>query len=109
MTYKQKLSVVFLSLLVIAVICTVVAFSRPSLYRSFPCPDGAYDIVVLRKASFGARMPGQGSDAPGIVQLRDAQGRVLRQTDVAMVQLVETVEWKDDSVYIKLIADWPLP
>lgn len=77
-------------------------------YRVFVRPDGAYRVVVLRRPQPTA-MPGQASDAPGLVQLLNRQGQVMNQTDVEMVQLVEAVDWSDDGVHIKLVVDWSLP
>lgn len=54
-------------------------------------------------------MPGQSSDSPGEVQLLNNEGKILQKVKVEMVQLVEQVEWRESSVSIKLIADWPLP
>ena len=56
-----------------------------------------------------AMMPGQAADSPGVVRLCDQQGKLLRQTEVEMVQLVERVDWLDKKVNIKLLADWDLP
>ena len=85
-------------------------FSKTDEYATFSRPDGKYKIVVLRKSSwFGSASPGQSGDSPGKVQLQDKDGKVIKETDVEMVQLVENVEWEDKKVYIKLIADWDLP
>ncbi len=78
-------------------------------YASFTSPDGNYRIVVLREPVWPAVLPGQASDAPGVVRLYDRAGTVLRETRVAMVQLVEHVEWTEGHVRIKLIAEWDLP
>lgn len=78
-------------------------------YRTFASPDGRFQIVVYRIPS-RVVMPGQGSDASGYFQLRDARtGRVLRESCVEMVQLVERVEWSPTNVRVQLLADWSLP
>jgi len=78
-------------------------------YARFTSPDGNYEIVVFREPVWPAVMPGQAGDAPGTVRLYDQHGKLLRQARVEMVQLVNEVEWTDDSVRIKLIAEWELP
>ncbi|MBS0638775.1 MAG: hypothetical protein JSS43_02815 [Proteobacteria bacterium] len=79
-------------------------------YRTFERPDGAYRLVVLRR-QLPFAMPGQASDAPGIVRLLDRKGKVLRQTEVEMVQFVNdnTVTWSRRSVHVTLVVDWSLP
>lgn len=79
------------------------------VYREFPSPDGRFKIVVRRKKIWPASMPGQASDAPGMVQLVAADGRVLQETKVDAVQQVEQVEWEPRRVRIKLVAEWDLP
>ena len=78
------------------------------VYREFVGPNGAYRVIVLRRPLPFA-MPGQGSDAPGLVRLLDGDGHVLREMQLEMVQLVDRVEWSHHRVHIPLIADWPLP
>ena len=78
-------------------------------YRSFVRPDGHYRVVVIRTSMWSAFMPGQASDAPGLVQLYDQNDQLLQETKVEMVQLIEQVKWKDQSVHIKLVAEWKLP
>jgi hypothetical protein len=78
-------------------------------YRRFASPDGRFQIVVFRIPS-RVSMPGQSSDAPGYFQLRDARtGRVLRESSVEMVQLVDRIEWSPTNVDVRLLADWSLP
>jgi hypothetical protein len=82
---------------------------RAQEYRRYSSPDGRFQIVVFRKPTAFA-MPGQASDASGYFQLRDAQtGRVLRQREVEMVQLVDRIEWSATNVDVHLLADWTLP
>ena len=107
---KKRISILlFLALTCSCLIIYMFLLNIPQRHATFVRPDGKYAIVVYR---FGRRlpmMPGQGSDSPGEVQLQDSSGRILRKEKVEMVQLVENVEWRESSVSIKLIADWPLP
>lgn len=98
-----------IAILVVAALAGRHTAGEAKPYATYTRPDGKFSIVVMRRKSWLPTMPGQGSDSPGEVQLMDAQGRVLKQADVEMVQLVDKVEWLDKSVSIKLIADWPLP
>ncbi|MCX7112859.1 MAG: hypothetical protein NTX45_22620 [Proteobacteria bacterium] len=77
-------------------------------YASFSRPDGHYRVVVLRKKMFMA-MPGQASDAPGIVQLYNQNGVMLHEVSIDMVQMVDHVDWEEKKLSIKLVADWELP
>jgi hypothetical protein len=78
-------------------------------YATFDSPDGRFQIVVMRNKQFFSTGPGQSGDAPGEVRLYNREGDLLEKADVEMVQMVENVEWKADSVYIKFVADWKLP
>lgn len=78
-------------------------------YASYTRPDGRYHVLVMRKKSLFAAMPGQASDAPGVVRLYNQRGQLLQETDIAMVQLVENVHWESKHLSIKLIAEWDLP
>ena len=78
-------------------------------YAEFQRADGQYRIVVTRKRSWHAVMPGQAGDSPGTATLIDRNGRVLQRADLAMVQLVEQVDWQPNKVSIKLVGEWPLP
>ena len=107
---KKRISILlFIAFTCGCIIIYIFLSTKPQRHATFVRPDGKYAIVVYR---FGRRlpmMPGQGSDSPGEIQLQDGNGRILRKTTVEMVQLVENVEWRESSVSIKLIADWPLP
>ena len=108
--WPSTLSRATVSALCLAVLaCAAVGCSRETEYRRFDSPDNAYYVSVYRRSgTFTSAMPGQSGDAPGTVRLHDKTGRVLRETEVDMVQSVDTVEWEPDSVHIKLVADWPL-
>lgn len=88
---------------------SLAACGEDSEYRRFDSPDGNFHVLVIHQGTLGALLPGQSGDAPGIVQLIDKQGRVLEQTPVEMVQLVDNVRWHDERVDIRLIAVWNLP
>jgi hypothetical protein len=50
------------------------------------------------------------SAAPDSFDVRyDRSGRLLQETRVDMVQVVDGVDWQDRRAVIKLVADWPLP
>jgi len=72
-------------------------------------PSGQYQLVVYRSGMSLVAMPGQGSDAAGRVSLQDAQGRQLQSMDIDMVQMVDHVQWRDDSVWVMPGVVWPLP
>jgi hypothetical protein len=78
-------------------------------YRTFAGPDGRFQIVVYR-VPMNFACPGQGSDAPGYLQLRDGRtGRVLRERAVEMVQQVDQIDWSPTNVDVRFLADWNLP
>lgn len=86
-------------------------FSMSNEYATFTRPDGKYRVVVSRRSGLPSLRLGMGSggDAPGVVRLYDQGGKMLQETKVDMVQLVENVEWEPNNVHIKLVADWALP
>src|SRR5215213_1882632 len=79
---------------------------------TFPSPDGRYKLVVYARPMSSAS-PGQGSDAPGYVQLQDQSGRVLEGGYVEVVQNAYEVEWRADEVEVGPHGDgrytWRLP
>ncbi len=78
-------------------------------YTSYTRPDGRYQVVVMRKKTLFSVMLGQASDSPGVVRLYNQRGELLQETDIEMVQLVESVQWEQKHLSIKLIAEWDLP
>src|SRR5262245_34836016 len=73
-------------------------------YRTFSSPDGRFKVVVYRSRSWLGTMPGQAGDSGGTVCLYDAAaGKLLAQTRVEMVQLVDEVHWSTTNVEIRLI------
>lgn len=86
-------------------------FSDPkvdALYRSFASPDGRYRVDVYGSKGSGL-FPGQGGDVPGVVVLRNSDGRELQRKSVEMVQLVTGPRWESGRVVENLIFDWELP
>lgn len=77
-------------------------------YQTFTSPNGHCFIKLYRIQIFSSLMPGNAGDAPGFVRLYTKNNKILQQQDVEMVQLVETIEWNKNSVYIKFVADWTL-
>lgn len=96
-------------IVVLALTLLLVRRSKGEEYRRYSSLDGRFQVVVFRLPGAFA-MPGGSPDAPGYIQLRDAQtGRVLHEQEVEMVQLVDHVEWSATNVYIRLLANWSLP
>ncbi len=107
-TRKRMVGLVFVGMVVIL---TFILLGRPKgeEYRRYSSPDGRFQIVVFRIPTAFA-MPGQSSDAPGYFQLLDTQtGRVLREQEVEMVQLVDRIEWSATNVMVRLLAVRSLP
>lgn len=50
-------------------------------------------------------MPGSSA---GDIRLYNKDNQLLNEKEIEMVQLVETVDWSEDRVNIKLIAEWKL-
>lgn len=99
-----------LPLLLAAVVTTSGCERECSFVSRDISPDGRFEIELCRVRGYATRMPGQSSDAPGKVILRERpSGRALRATTLEMVQLMDDVTWSQERVHIKLIADWPLP
>ena len=100
-----------LALIVVGIVIGVdyLFFPASTKYATYMRHDGKYSIVVYRFPNRFHTLPGHASDSPGEVQLLDRDGKMLRQVRVQIVQWVEKVEWSDQRVYIKLVADWELP
>jgi hypothetical protein len=83
--------------------------SQATEYLSYLSPDRRFKLVIYRLPMAFA-MPGQGSDAPGIVRLYDLKhGRLIQEQDVEMVQMIDQFEWSQTNLHIRLFADWKLP
>ncbi|MCG8518671.1 MAG: hypothetical protein MI794_11830 [Pseudomonadales bacterium] len=77
-----------------------------NIYRTFQSPYNEHKVVVYSVPVLPMMMPGSAGDSPGYVQLQNSSGHILEEKRVDMVQLIDDVQWSDDSVYIKLFADW---
>lgn len=103
-----KVAAGFVLLLALAV-AVLVLKGREESYATFRSPDQRFEVVVLRKRSVIGMIPGQSSDSPGRVLLRDRSGRVIREAPVEMVQLAQVAQWSASTVWIQPFGEWPLP
>jgi hypothetical protein len=109
-TRRWPLRIVAIVLLLAVLAIAWATLGKPQQVASFERPDHHYKVIVTRRSTaWPAAMPGQAGDAPGFVRLYDRSGRLLQETRVDMVQIVEGVDWQDRRAVIKLVADWPLP
>jgi hypothetical protein len=85
-----------IALFMLAALIIFFGYARPmkNEYRSFLSPDGKFRVVVFRESMLPSVMPGQSGDSSGIVRLYDDNGKVLQESKVEMVQLVDSVEWE---------------
>lgn len=81
----------------------------PRQYGVWTSPDGNYRAVAYYYPQLVPVMPGQGSDAPGLLELRDRSGKLLHRQKLEMVQLVYGLRWSSDSVSIPGLFLWNLP
>ena len=108
MRHRTLLILVALGLLAAAAVW-VWRIGSLSLHTTHASPDGRFVVEVYARPRLVA-MPGSGSDAPGVVRLRErATGRVLGSEPVEMVQLADQVAWTDSTVDVKFVARWALP
>ena len=75
-------------------------------YAIFRSPSGDYRLEVYARAQNKQVVPGQSGDVPGMVFLLDRDGRIVRHTEVEMVQLVQNPVWDEGHVSVKLLFDW---
>lgn len=66
-------------------------------------PEGTDSLAVCRRPTLIA-MPGQASDAPGWIVLRDGRAFITGITELAMVQNASEPEWSATRVEMKLAA-----
>lgn len=100
---------VSMTALLLCTACQTKLKEPTEVYRTEVSPDQRFKVVVYR-APMDRALPGQSSDAPGLVRLYDQKtGKVLQQKNVEMVQLIDQFEWTATHLHIKLFADWPLP
>ena len=80
-----------------------------SQHQVFMSPDKNYRIELFAYDSIFTAMPGSSAgDEAGYIRLYNKDNELLNEKEIEMLQLVETVDWSDNHVSIKLIADWPL-
>jgi hypothetical protein len=73
-------------------------------------PDGQHSITVCRRFRWTVGMPGQGSDGPGWVVLRDAERRIAGVVDLGMLGSIGTpASWTATEGELPLIARFTLP
>jgi len=113
MTLLKKKNIIGLALVLLVVVLAV----NSSLFRRqflssqleiYKSPLSGHYLALYRYNSILPVSPGGAGDLPGFIRLYDANGVLLNQADVEMVQLVSDIIWTDDRVTIKFIADWPL-
>ncbi len=106
-----KKRVVILVVAVVALIAAFAIWQRVHLaqYRVINSPDSRFRLVVYRRQTWHSTMPGQGSDAPGVVRLYDRSGHLLDEAEIPMVQQINDLEWTKDRVTVPLAFDWKLP
>ena len=102
--------VTIVALLVVAILAGSVSWHRRlQLYQVVDSPDARFRIVVYRRCMWSSTMPGQASDAPGVVRLYDRAGRLLQESPIDMVQHIIDLKWTRTEVEVPLIFDWKLP
>lgn len=74
-------------------------------YAVFESPLTKHKIIVYRE-SIVAGFPRSSGDAPGVIKLYDGNENCLKEKQLEMVQLADTVCWTTNSVNIKLIVEW---
>ena len=82
-------------------------FSREEVTR-ISDPSGRYTAVVTKRRyqSFVSRMPGQGSDAPGFVEIFGPSGESRGRVPLQMVQFAYQLRWGSSRAEIPLVAEW---
>jgi hypothetical protein len=94
----------------LAVVAALAAAPEGSLRCADPVlrsvsPDGTHELTVCPRRSWRFAMPGQGSDVPGWVVLRDRDGRIAGVVDVGvMLEIDQPAEWDGDVAVLPLAA-----
>lgn len=115
--WKRLLQITMLLLIgLITITCSIILF--PQTVKCYQHPTLPYQLVVKTYVweDYFA-FPGQGSDKACIIVLKNtASGATIVKQDVAMLQLIEYVDWRYDSVWInklngitfegEIIGDW---
>lgn len=83
---------------------------RTKAYARFVSPSGEFTVVVHKKIlSLSMRLPGHGSDTPGVVLLLDKNKKILRRGNVEMIGMITAVTWSEGYVSIPTLGRWYLP
>ena len=114
--WKRLLQITLLIVGLLTIACSVILF--PRTLRCYQHPTLPYQLVVKTYVweDYFA-FPGQGSDKACIIVLKNtASGATIARQNVAMLQLIETVDWRQNGVWInklngitfdgKRIGDW---
>lgn len=80
-------------------------------HSEFLSPDGRFRVVASKRWIHGLlpSMPGQGSDAPGSINLYEVgSNRNLGRQAVDMVSFAYDIRWSEDRAHIPAVASWRL-
>ena len=111
MGFKMKSKSRIIIAFVLIVFCGFIVYQKYfhlELYARYVSSDSRYIIEVYRRPMLFS-FPGGASDAPGIIRLCNAKGKILREQAIEMVQIIDGVEWNDKGVYITPLGLWDLP
>lgn len=114
--WKRYFQITLLIVGLIAIFCLMILF--PRTIKCYQHPTLPYQLEVktyVWKDYFA--LPGQGRDRGCVIVLKNtASGTTIAKQKVAMLQLIEYVDWKQDSVRINklngvtfegdIIGDW---
>ncbi len=104
---RLKVILIAFGLFIAAMLAGTYFASEPEIHAEWHSPDAKHTLTVYRTQRLFS-MPGQGSDAPGMVMLRNAEGKLLNRQKIGMVQLASEPEWSTQTVRMKLILEWQL-
>lgn len=78
-------------------------------YQTFISPDGNHtiEIYLMNGLIPLPTMPGQGGDGPGLLVLRDNQGRTLHKIKIDGANSIDdnSIMWEDDHVFLISIGE----
>lgn len=76
----------------------------------YPSPNNDFTVVLKRLPYFSVfSAPGSSGDAPALVVLETSSGKKLKSVRLEMVQMLNSVQWKEDSVVINETISWSIP
>src|SRR5690349_17997856 len=103
---SRAATIVVCALVAFIVVAALHLFSRTEVSR-FSDPSGKYTVIVSKRRyqSYLPRMPGQGGDAPGFVEILGPNRKSMGRVPIAMLQQVD-VRWSSSGAEIRLIAEW---